>query len=208
MSVFIERPTIAVDIDDVLTASAPAVVEYGNARWGTRLTVDDYDDHWGKMFNIDNETLRVFAEDYLGSGAIGRLPHHEDAVRVLRRLHETYRLVITTSRQTFLRDETVMWVDEHFAGVFDEVRFAGFFDDAMAYRHSATKAELAKEIGASYIIDDQLKHCLAAAEVGIPALLFGDYSWNREPKVLPPGIVRVASWSAVQEYFDGQRSRQ
>ena len=39
-----------------------------------------------------------------------------------------------------------------------------------------TKGMLAKEIKADYLIDDQLKHCSAAAELGIPALLFGVYA--------------------------------
>lgn len=38
--------TIAVDLDDVLAISAQALVEYSNSRWGTRLTVEEYDEDW------------------------------------------------------------------------------------------------------------------------------------------------------------------
>lgn len=36
--------TIAVDLDDVLSASVPGFVAYSNKRWGTTLTLDDYDE--------------------------------------------------------------------------------------------------------------------------------------------------------------------
>jgi hypothetical protein len=52
-------------------------------------------------------------------------------------------------------------------------------------------------------IDDQPKHCVAAADIGIKALLFGEYSWNRTD-TLPVGVARVKDWVAVLQYFDEQ----
>lgn len=198
------KQTIAVDIDDVLAANAQAFVAYGNKHWGTNLAIDDYDEHWGRMWRLDEAALREFGDAYHASGEIGRLAHFEAALPVLKKLSLRYRLVITTSRRIVVKDETLAWIDTYFAGIFDEVRFAGFFDDNTAYRHSATKAELAKEIGASYIIDDQLKHCLAAADAGVTALLFGNYPWNQVKETLPSNVIRVADWLAMQEYFDGK----
>ena len=71
-------------------------------------------------------------------------------------------------------------------------------------RLKATKADIVKQIGADYLIDDQPKHCFAAAEAGITSLLFGDYRWNRNVK-LPEGVVKVRTWHEVLEYFDGRK---
>ncbi|HJQ08525.1 MAG TPA: hypothetical protein VJ836_03545 [Candidatus Saccharimonadales bacterium] len=40
------RRIIAVDIDDVLSASAEGFVVFSNKQWGTRLTLDDYTEDW------------------------------------------------------------------------------------------------------------------------------------------------------------------
>jgi hypothetical protein len=58
-----------------------------------------------------------------------------------------------------------------------------------------------KDVGAAYLIDDQLKHCLAAHDMGVQALLFGNYAWNQASD-LPDGIVRCAGWADVADYFD------
>lgn len=194
------KQTIAVDIDDVLAANAPAFVACGNRHWGTNLTIEDYDEHWGKMWQLDETALREFADSYHASGEIGKYKHDQAALPVLRELRKTYRLVITTSRRMLVHDETLSWIDQNFPGIFEDIRFAGFYDDANDFRHTATKAELARELGASYIIDDQLKHCIAAAEAGLQALLFGDYPWNRSAS-LPENVIRVSDWESVGSYF-------
>lgn len=199
-----KQQTIAVDIDDVLAANAPAFITYGNKRWRTKLTAEDYDEHWGRMWQLDDEALREFGDAYHASGEIGKYAHFEAALPVLRKLHSNYKLVITTSRMIVVKDETLEWIDTYFEGIFSDIRFAGFFDDASKYHHAATKAQLALEIGATYIIDDQLKHCVAAAEAGITALLFGDYKWNRSEVTLPENVIRVVDWMEVEEYFDAK----
>jgi hypothetical protein len=55
LTMSLERPRIAVDVDDVLSQSAKGFVAYSNQRWGTKPTVDDYDDHWAEMWKIERE---------------------------------------------------------------------------------------------------------------------------------------------------------
>ncbi|MBC7869007.1 hypothetical protein H7X69_02425 [Candidatus Saccharibacteria bacterium] len=38
------KPTIAIDIDNVLAYNAKGFVEFSNQRWGTTLEVDDWSD--------------------------------------------------------------------------------------------------------------------------------------------------------------------
>ena len=66
-----------------------------------------------------------------------------------------------------------------------------------------TKAELCQKLGVDCLIDDQLKHCIGVAELGMEAILFGDYGWNQS-EALPTGVRRVVSWKGVEEYFDGK----
>jgi hypothetical protein len=100
--------------------------------------------------------------------------------------------------------DTLEWLDRHYQGLFSDVHLAGLFDVLTEHSHKGTKVELITRIGADYLIDDQPKHCLAVAQAGGQAILFGDYSWNRNIGPLPKGVTRCLDWVAVKEYFDGR----
>lgn len=194
-----KRPIVAIDLDDVLADNAGGFVAWSNARWGLNLTVEDYDERWGNMWQTgrDSEETERRAIEFHHSGAVGNYRHFPEALPVLKRLAKRYELVIVTSRRGILKLETHGWLDRHFPGVFSAVHFAGIYDDMTLGRHAATKTELCQKIGAAYLIDDQAKHCVDAARVGIRALLFGDYAWNRSES-LPDGVTRVRDWAEVE----------
>lgn len=195
------KPIIAVDIDDVLADNAGGFIAFSNKRWGTHLTVDDYDEHWGKMWQLDKaEEIEQRAIEFHASGIIGMYKHVAEAKPVLLKLSHRYKLVIVTSRRSVVTEETHAWLDSYFKDIFADIYFAGFYDNQrLGFHH--TKAELCKEIGVSYLIDDQLKHCLAAAAIGIETLLFGNYKWNQTDKPLHKGVTRVDDWNEIADYF-------
>lgn len=201
------KKTIAIDIDDVLAAGAEAFIAYSNERWGLRLTLDDYDEQWSEVWKTDFEETQRRALEWHHSGVVGKKRHYPDAGPVLRKLRAHYELVVVTSRRRVLLPETDAWLKQHFPGVFSAVHYAGIWDVAKKDNHTATKAELCREIGADYLIDDQLKHCFAAADAGINTILYGDYSWNRTD-YLPDGVTRCVSWQDVEDFFAVEDTRQ
>ena len=204
------RQTIAVDIDDVLAASAAEWVRFSNERWGTNLTVDDYHEDWALMWQVDRATESQRALEIYASGMIRDFPPDKLAKEVLKELSADYDLVIATSRVYKVHQDTLKWLDEHYGGIFKAFHMSGIYDriadGALPDEgvHHLTKGELVAEIGADYLIDDQPKHCLAAAEAGLKAILFGDYLWNRTLKDLPAGVAFCKDWQAVREYFNGR----
>lgn len=195
---------IAVDIDDVLASSAAAWVIYSNAQWGTNLTIEDYDEDWAKMWGVDHEEAARRALQINTSGLVGTYEDFREAKAVLERLAARYRLVITSSRVEYQRADTLEWLEKRFGGVFEAIHFGGFYDNWQPDSVKHTKAGLLQSIGADYLIDDQPKHCLAAAAVGVEALLFGEYAWSRRVDNLPTGVTRCKDWVAVGKYFDGR----
>jgi len=163
--------------------------------------VDDYDEHWGQVWQTVHEETERRAIELHESGAFGVYKHNPEAEEVLRWLGKRYELMVVTSRRTMLMQETESWLNQHFAGVFTVVHYAGMWDKPDEHSHKMTQAELCQRIGASYLIDDQLKHCLAAAEVGITAVLYGDYAWNRMDS-LPKGVTRCRTWLEVKSQFE------
>jgi 5'(3')-deoxyribonucleotidase len=199
------KRVIAVDVDDVLAAEAEFIIAYGNKHWGHTLTVDEYQENWAAMWGVDIDELERRAAELHRPGLLTSYRLIDGAKEALQTLKKRYDLVILTSRRQVVKEETMAWLNDVFGGVFREVHFTGFWDTISAESHLLTKGELAKQIGAEYLIDDQPKHCVAAAEAGVQSLLFGDYYAEVRNITLPPKVTRCKDWSEVLEFFDGQR---
>ena len=194
---------IAVDIDDVIVAEAEFIVEYSNKYWGHALSIDDYKEHWSDMWQVDHAETERRADILHSPGMVTNYLMIENAHQALEELAKNFRLVILTSRRKVVKEETLNWLSNNFAGLFDEVHFTGFWDSINQGSHLLTKADLTKAIGAQYLIDDQPKHCFAAAEAGVKAVLFGNGAESRNLK-LPEGVTRCKNWQEVLEYFNGR----
>ncbi len=195
--------TIAVDVDDVLSLSAEAFLEFSNKRWGTKLAIGDFQENFGAMWQIDDPDAAARFKIMAEEGIHGTYKSADYAETVLRRLKKHYKLVITTSRTKTIASITAEWLERHMPGIFEEIHHTGFYDSIEDFykAHTATKAELCRQIGADYLIDDQPKHCIAAGELGIKSLLFGDYPWSNEVQ-LNDNVVRIKDWKKVGEYFN------
>lgn len=192
------KPIIAVDIDEVLSASAPDFVAFSNERWGTRLEVEDYTEHWMEMWQIDVEETMKRREVFLSSGIVGKYKPVSSARDILKKLSSTYDIVLVTSRSIELESETRAWLETHYSDVAHSIYFSGIYDSGLGVSAIAkTKADIFAEIKPALVIDDHMKHCGAAADLGIPAILFGTYRWNEEYKNDNPLITRCNSWEEV-----------
>jgi len=195
------KQVIAVDVDDVLSASASGFAAFSNRRWGAGVTADDYDEDWAKFWKVPLEVALQRREEAHASGVFGDYATVDKAVDVLSRLKTDYDLIVVTSRQLKLKPETDAWIARHFPNIFSAVHYAGIWDTQdvkNALRQH--KAGICQQLGADFLIDDQLKHCIGAAECGMRALLFGNYKWNRADN-LHENITEVHTWDEVGEYF-------
>lgn len=197
------KPIIAVDIDDVLTASNEGVRLYVNRTFGTAHTEDDYlvaspyKGYWDRVWNLGEKKNKERYHKYLVSGETARLLPIKNAIRSIKKLQERYGLVIVTARNIEQIEHTEKWLQKHAPGVFKKVDFLALHPKG----REATKAMILQEMGAKYLIDDSVEHCHAAAEAGIQALLFGEYGWNRDVAI-PGDIIRVKDWAEVLRYFN------
>ncbi len=200
----INKPIIAIDIDDVLAHSVPMILEYSNTHWNTELTIDDYDENFSKMWQVSHKEADSRINEYFKSGILSDYMHHEDAFAVFEKLKKDFKFIVVTSRSTWLKDVTVDWINKCFPYVFndEDIYFAGFWDGGSSdVVINQDKGDFLSKLGAKYIIDDQPKHCLGADKNGIKALLFGEYSWNKTNN-LPQSITRVKNWNEVLRYFE------
>lgn len=197
------REVIAVDLDDVVSSQTDVFIDFSNERYNTQLTQDDFKEpgeYWGyyeRLWDVDKEEADRRFNEFLNERYPLRQIVSPQTAEALRRLKEHYDLEIVTSRGQDYQEATIAWIQDHIPDVFRGVQFVDLWHTNTV---KATKAAICREIGAGYLIDDNVDHCNLAAEAGLCALLFGDWGWNSHQK-LHPGVTRVADWRAVLEYF-------
>lgn len=199
------KPIIAIDIDDVLADYSAEFAVSSNRLWGTELTVDDYHEDWMKVWGIGFEEVLERGKALFEDRIHERLNRKDGAAEVLTELGTDFDLMILTARGDSTKAATLEWFARHYPMIdHGSITFANLWANPEPGMVNRTKGDIAKRLGVAYIIDDQLKHCLAAAEHGIEALLFGDYRWNQADE-LPQGVTRVENWGAVRTYFESIR---
>jgi len=200
------RQKIAIDIDDVLADNAAGFIAFSNKTWGTTLQAEDYQEHWMELWNVGLEEAERRAKILTDASIFREYAYSETALPVLLRLSKDYDLCIVTSRRSHTRDDTAAWIHKYYEGLFSDetIHYAGIWDEGITLSGlNRTKADIITELGADYLIDDQLKHCEGVVLTGCKALLFGNYKWNQVNE-LPEGMARVKDWAAVEEYFYGK----
>lgn len=196
------KKIIAVDIDDVLAHHAEAMVAYSNRTFGPGHSYDTYTEHWSVFWGVDkDETSRRALEYHLTDDMIG-YKARDHAKEVLLELKKNYDLVVVTARRQEVVSVTKEWLDTWFPDIFDSIYHVGIWDVIRDDSHVLTKADMCAELGVSYLIDDQIKHCNGAADIGVEAILFGDYPWQLD--VLHENVHRCHDWQAVRRFFSEQ----
>lgn len=200
----VQSKIIAWDIDDVCADNASGFAAFCNKTWGLNMTADDFSEDWCAMWGVDIDEVNRRSHIFHTSDAALNYTPHEGAYDILKALSAENENHVVTSRRELLRAHTQQWIDRHFPDVFSGVHYSGIFDTFQYGDHLKTKADVLVEIKADYLVDDQLKHCIAAAEQGISAILFGDYKWNQADS-LPELVTRCKNWHEVGEYFGAAR---
>lgn len=198
-----KKPIIAIDLDDVLARGTESLRLLVNQRLGVNLTEADYrvpkDVYWGYyeyVWQMHGIADRVDFQSLNKEMEVDQshVPAFEESRGVLASLSIAYEFVIVTARDPAWEAATREWLHLNFPGVFSEVYFSG-------RRASRSKGELCAEIGAQWLIDDNITHCHGAVENGLSVILFGDYGWQMEQEI-HQDVVRCFNWHEVKSVLD------
>ncbi len=200
------RPIIAVDIDDVLVPTNEVMRIFVNENFGTNHTKEDhtrpapYKGFFEQVWNVSNEEAERRYSSFIHSEDYATMHPFEEAVEAIAYLEKHYDLVVISAREADQMEVTHQWLLKHFPNVFSDVRFiSGWY-----HGRKISKGQVCKEIGASYLIDDHIDHCLDAEKAGVKALLFSEYGWSKNNPDADK-LTRAKDWEAVKKFFDEQR---
>lgn len=196
------KPIIAIDVDDVLAHSTESLRQVVNARTGANLQPEHFQvpgTYWGyykKVWETHGLADKVTMEELSPQMAADQshVPMYKGADRALKTLAKRFELVVVTARNPEWEKASHVWLGKHFPGMFSKIIFGGgkYHDIAV------TKGDLCAEIGAAYLIDDNVEHCISALSRGVTPILFGQYGWHID---VPDDMVRCRTWIDVERYF-------
>ena len=215
---------MAVDLDEVLGGFLKSLTLWHNRVYGTAYSLSDYRSYsyhelWGGTNAETVAKVHTFFDSDEFRRGVAPIP---GAAETLRSLTGDFTFVVATSRQHVIAKATADWIEEHFAGIFDDIKMGNHYDlkspdpdapgDAAAGVVKRSKPEMCADMGACALIDDSAKYavqCGTAMGAGFLTVLFGDYGWNTGghvpqvadgtlPQLETTGHVRRAStWSEV-----------
>lgn len=188
------KPKLAIDFDDVLFATAKKTIDHYNQCYGTTLTEYHFNNKesisaWGN--DINQIMSRI--NEFLGSSEAESIQPIDGAIESVKLLNKYFELHIVTARDSSLTPITHKMTDEHFPNIFKSIHFASPYSD-----NPKTKAEILKDLGAIYLIDDNPENAQSVANENIPVVLFGDYIWQKDFK-LHQNIKRALTWPATEK---------
>ena len=187
------KQKIAIDFDDTLFATAKSTIDHYNKHYGTDLTEYHFNNKefisdWGNDINQIMSRINKF----LGSPEAENIQPIDGAIESVQYLNKYFELHIVTARDSSLAQITHRMTDEHFPNIFKSIHFSSPYSD-----NPKTKAEILKDLGAIYLIDDNPEHAQSVANENIPVVLFGDYIWQKDFN-FHRNIKRALTWPATE----------
>lgn len=187
------KEVATVDLDDLVIPSAPAIVNFYNAAYGTDVSLENFYSHdptdWG-VDHPDVAILRVY--DFYGTDEYAALEPTPEAIRTLTLLADFFALHISTGRPDFLRPLTEAVLDRHLPGVFEDVHFTNYASPSGG-PVSVRKSVLAQRLNARWHADDHVSHAVDVAGIGITSYLVGNYPWSQVREGMPGNVVQLNS---------------
>eukprot|EP00920_Eleutheroschizon_duboscqi_P005469 GHVT01012939.1.p1 GENE.GHVT01012939.1~~GHVT01012939.1.p1 ORF type:complete len:163 (+),score=22.11 GHVT01012939.1:312-800(+) len=148
-------------------------------------------------------------ESFFGSKLFKNLQVVPGAKEAVARLREKFILVVVTSRQLYIKEQTQIWLEENFPHAFSNVYFGNHWTRTGNPHHGKhrSKLDLCREAGAAALVDDQPKYieeCAEELEASILFNLHDSYEWTRHYQPNKPKTRKCTTWPQVVEELELQ----
>lgn len=189
----IDPARLAFDIDGVVADTMTLFVELAHERYGLRdLTKEDL--HEYNLYRCLPDLDRQIVDDLicltLDDEHTALLPPVPEAPAVLTELAERGPLRFVTAR--IWPESIISWLKKTLPDVPD----SGI--QVIATGAPEAKAEILRNLGVHYFVEDRLETCRLLAKDGIQPILF-DQPWNR--KNPPAAFPRIESWQQLRQWI-------
>lgn len=196
------RLRVAVDVDEVLGRFVHSLNAFVLEAFGERYDESDYHiyrfaDVWNCSAEESNHRVHAFFASKHFCDGVPPIPGAKEA---LARISRECELLVVTSRQHVIQQQTLDWIDTHYPGIFREIHFGNHY---ALEGTSKSKSQMCKELGAHVLVDDNPSYAVECAHEGIDVLLFDwndHYPWCKTQEGIDhPRIRKVTCWNTAEK---------
>ncbi|EPZ35605.1 hypothetical protein ROZALSC1DRAFT_27271 [Rozella allomycis CSF55] len=205
----INRPLLAIDVDEVLSMTHEAMIKFYNENYNANLELSDFTSYsYWQVWNVSLEESIEITRIFYNSEHFDNVRPVPCAFEVLKALQFKFDLVVVTSRQETIKEKTIQFIERYYPGIFKGVYFGNHYlsEEEKKNLVPKSKSTICQELGAFAIVDDSLAIALECAEIGMDVFLFDlehSYMWNKtEYHRLPSSIHRVLNWIQVADWLN------
>lgn len=185
------------DLDDVFFPTAEAIVNNYRRCWGVAVPLRLFYSCDPHVWGVDDPKVAIHRNyEFYETEEYAMLPPHPAARALLTLLAPYYDHHIGTGRPELVREITEKACDRNFPNLIESITFLDYAARSAAGL-TTSKGDVAEQLNVAAHTDDHVPHALDVAARGIPAIVCGDYPWNREPALLPANVTRVPDLSLV-----------
>jgi 5'(3')-deoxyribonucleotidase len=177
---------VAIDIDEVLVNFLFPMAKYHMKT----IHKPKYNYVYRQIFDIDEKTSQKMVQEFYRSKAFMELTPIRGSQRAMFNLKKkSKKMYIVTGRQDTVREETELWIEQYFPGIFDDVILTNSYTP-----HEVQKSDICRALNIGLIIDDNKGICDQCIGTGTKALNFvGDeiYPWCEESEISIKGWDKI-----------------
>jgi len=174
---------IGVDIDGVLNNFMEDYKKFCNDKYGNF-----------QMGIINEERLRAFYE----SDIFNKLPPENGSLGGIEKLSKHYNLHIVSARPFYMKESTIMWLENYFPKMFKSFNFTNLNEDG-------DKCDICKKLECILIIEDEVTFMknLKKDDKNFKVYLYTrDYNINIKSE---PNIIRIDNWKKIIDLLVEQK---
>ena len=177
---------IAIDIDEVLVPFLNPMTRYHGQKSCIRKTdKPKYNYVYRDIFNVTEKESQKMVQEFYKSGHFKVLqPIRGSQKAMLAFSRNAKKMYIVTGRQDVVREDTELWIDRFFPGIFDDIILTNSYTP-----NEVKKVDICRSLNIGLIIDDNKSICDECIKSGMTALNFVGvhdedlYPWCEESEI-------------------------
>lgn len=170
---------VAIDVDEVLVKFL-----YPMARYHRKVIhKPKYNYVYREIFDIDEPASQKMVREFYTSKDFSKLTPIKGAQKAMYDIRKNAdKMYVLTGRQEIVREETELWIQHYFPGIFDDVILTNSYTP-----NEIRKIDICRALNIGLLIDDNKGICDECIEDGVKALNFiGQdeiYPWCEESDI-------------------------
>jgi 5'(3')-deoxyribonucleotidase len=169
---------IAIDVDEVLVPFLSSMAKF----YGKTINKSKYSYVYRDIFNVTEEESQKMVREFYASETFSQLIPIKGAQNAMFKLRGyAKKMYVITGRHDVAREETELWIDQHFPGIFDDVILTNSYTPL-----EIKKSDICHALNIGLIIDDNMGICNECMASGTRAINFvGEevYPWCEESEI-------------------------